>query len=287
MKKTNLGIDKILTISLPTRNDRKEKFNQKFSKLDSNFFQAISGLDIDIPKLINDKKLNNEFYDPMGAINKNVIACSLSHLKCWEIFEASKTDMCLVLEDDVVLTNSIFSTQTDIQTNEVIIQPSKFWNELWSQLESLEWDIVFLGKKEKYVDGIEKTSLFCEPFWGSGLWGAHAYLINKNSVSKLISDYQPIKYAVDVFLDKCGEKYKVFALKESLFRQETDIYLHDKDQPELVDSDTFHNKNRDGKFTNVKVDETVDSVEFTNYPQSSEYIGDKKWPPLIKAKFRL
>tara|TARA_R100000908_G_C3751916_1_gene146459 strand:- start:1886 stop:2749 length:864 start_codon:yes stop_codon:yes gene_type:complete len=287
MVKTKLGIDTVFCISLPTRNDRKEKINQRFGKLDFNFIEAIHGSDIDTSKLISDNKLNSEFYDPMGAINKNVIACSLSHLKCWEIFESSQTDICLILEDDVVITQDVFTSETDLETNEVIIQPSKFWKEMWTQLESLDWDIVFLGKKEKYVDGIDKTPLFCKPFWGSGLWGAHGYLINKDSVSKLIKDYQPIKYAIDVFLDKCSEDYRVYALKESLFRQETDIYLHDKDQPELVDSDTFHNKNRDGKFTNVKVDEIVDSVEFTNYPASSEYIGNKKWPPLIKAKFRL
>ena len=285
MVKTKLGIDRVFCISLPTRNDRKEKINQRFGKLDFNFIEAIHGSDIDTSKLISDNKLNSEFYDPMGAINKNVIACSLSHLKCWEIFESSQTDICLILEDDVVITQDIFTSETDLETNEVIIQPSKFWKEMWTQLESLDWDIVFLGKKEKYVDGVDETELFCKPFWSAGMFGGHSYMLNKKSIKKLISSYKPIQYAADVYLDMMSEKMNVYALKKSLFRQRTDIYLHDKKLYHKVDSDTFYNQYRKEKFTEVRVDETVESIEFINYPVSPEF-DKKRWPPLIKAKLR-
>lgn len=285
MIKTNLGIDRILTISLPTRFDRKEKFNQRFGKLNFSYVEAVSGSDIDIPKLISEGIINKEFYDAFGAINKNVIACSLSHLKCWEIFELSKTDTCLIFEDDVVTTRNLFTSRTDTKTNEITIQPSKFWNEMMNQLEELDWDIVYLGKKKKYVDGIDKTPLFCEPFWSAGLFGAHAYLLNKKSISKVIQGYKPVKYPADIYLDVLIEDMNVYALKESLFRQETDIYLHDKPDLTKVDSDTFHNENRKSNFTKVKVDSIVESVEFTNYPESIEY-DKKRWPPLIKANLR-
>ena len=44
------------------------------------------------------------------------------------------------------------------------------------------------------------------------------------------------------------EEMNVYALKESLFRQETDIYLHDTIDLKKVDSDTYHNDNEQGNF---------------------------------------
>ena len=115
------------------------------------------------------------------------------------------------------------------------------------------------------------------------MFGAHSYLINKKSVKKLIKRYKPIQYAVDVFLDLMIEEMNVFALKESLFRQDTDIYLHDRVNIDKVDSDTFHNN--EYKLTKVQVDDTVESVDFINYPNSNEYT-DKRWPPLIRLNLR-
>ena len=284
MIKTKLGIDKILTISLKKRQDRRDKFNDRFSTLDFSFVEAINGSKLDIPKLIKKKIVSKVQYDPMGSVNKNVIGCSLSHLKCWELFEKSEGETCLILEDDVVITKPLVDIRTNEQ-NEVVVETSEFWNEIWEQIQSLDWDVIYLGKKERFVDGVDVTSLFCKPFWMSGMFGAHSYLINKKSVSKLIKKYKPTKYAIDVFLDLMIEEMNVFALKESLFRQETDIYLHDKPNLKKVDSDTYHNDNDKGNFTKVKVDDSVESVEFINYPNSKEYT-DKRWPPLIKLNLR-
>ena len=63
MIKTKLGLDRILTISLPRRQDRKEKFNQRFGKMEFNYIDALCGMDISIPKLISEGIVNNEFYD--------------------------------------------------------------------------------------------------------------------------------------------------------------------------------------------------------------------------------
>ena len=301
MKKTNLGIDKIYTINLPERKDRKEKFIERFSTLDFSFVEAIRGEDIKIPKLIKKGIVSKQFLDPGGSINKWIVACALSHIKVWEEFKSSKKNTCLVFEDDVVISRDINKniTETITEENKVIARPPQYWNELFYQIQDLDWDIIFLGKKERYVDGTsvnklqpQESPLFCIPFWSSGLWGAHSYMINKKSVTKLLKKYKPIEYSVDVFLDLCNNSnlrdMKVFALKESLFRQETDIYIHDKnDWIAKLDSDTLHNRDGLKKFTTVKVDETVDSIEFINYPSSSEYTGEMRWPPLIRAKFRL
>ena len=262
MIKTDLGIDKIYVINLPKRKDRREEFDITFGKLIYEYIQAISGDEVNVKELIKQKRVSKYFYDPAGSVNKNVIACNLSHLKVWETFLESKEDVCLVFEDDVVFTEEIFLTTTSMETNEAVITPTKFWNDMMSQLDTLDWDIAFLGKKQEYVNGIDKTELFCKPFWASGLFGGHAYMLNKKSIRNLILKYRPIKYAADVFLDMMIDEMNVVALKKSLFRQRTDIYLHDKKLLHKVDSDTFYNEYREEKFTEVRVDDTVESIEF-------------------------
>lgn len=286
MIKTNLGIDKIYVINLPKRKDRRDEFDDTFGKLIYEYIDGISGDEINVKELIKNKRVSKYFYDPAGSVNKNVIACNLSHLKVWETFLESKEDVCLVFEDDVVFTEEIFLTTTNLETNEVINTPTPLWNDMMSQLDKLDWDIVFLGKKQEYVNGIDKTPLFCEPFWAAGLFGGHAYMLNKKSIRNIILKYRPIKYAADVFLDMMIGQMNVFALKKSLFRQRTDIYLHDKKLLHKVDSDTFYNDYREEKFTEVRVDDTVESIEFINYPESPEF-DKKRWPPLIKAKLRV
>ena len=281
-----MGIDKIYVINLPKRKDRREEFDTTFGKLIYEYIEAIPGNEINVKELIKQKRVSEYFYDPAGSVNKNVIACNLSHLKVWETFLESDEEVCLVLEDDVIITEEIFLTTTSIETNEAVITPTKLWNDIMSQLNTLDWDIAFLGKKQEYVNGIDKTELFCEPFWASGLFGGHAYMLNKKSIRNIILKYRPIKYAADVFLDMMIDEMNVVALKKSLFRQRTDIYLHDKKLLHKVDSDTFYNEYREEKFTEVRVDDTVESIEFINYPVSPEF-DKKRWPPLIKAKLRV
>ena len=283
MIKTKLGIDEILTINLPKRKDRKKSFSERFQTINFDFISAVDGTKLDIKKLIKAGKIGQTQFDPQGSTNKYVIGCGLSHLNAWEKFNKSKSETCLILEDDAYNTKKIIEVTTDLNTNEVVANPSQFWNEILDEIKELNWDIIYLGKKEQYVNGEDVTNYFCKPFWSSGMFGAHSYLINKKSVKKLIKKYKPIQYAVDVFLDLMIEEMNVYALKESLFRQETDIYLHDIVNMDKVDSDTFHNN--EYKMTKVQVDDSVESVDFINYPNSNEYT-DKRWPPLIRLNLR-
>ncbi len=286
MIKTKLGFDNIFVINLKHRKDRREMFDNRFSGVEYDYVDAIGGVDLDIPKLIKDKVVSEYMYDPACNMNKNIVACGLSHLKTWKKFVKTKNDVCLVFEDDVFYSKPIIRPEYDMENSETIMKTTHDWNEMMNQLDTLDWDIVLLGQKERYVDGVDKTPLFCKPFWASGKFGAHSYLINKKSAKRLIKESKPLKYVSDVLLHMMIDKMKVYALKESLFRQDSDIYQHDLKRPESIDSDTFHNNYRGAKFTEVKVDETVHSVEFINYPASKEYDGDKRWPPLVKVRMR-
>ena len=246
----NLGLDKIYVLNLPRRYDRRERFDKLFEGLDFHYINAISGGDLNIKELINQKHLNPYFLDPDGAVNKNIIGCSLSHFKCWETFSSTKLDTCLILEDDVYTTDELIKGDST----------SDYWNDIKSEIDELDWDIIFLGKKTKEVECESVSSLFCETSYGEGLFGAHSYMVNKKSVKVLMEKYKPITYAVDVFLDLM-EELNIFTLKKSFFRQRTDIYLHDKNQPKKVDSDT----RSVGKYKTIKVDESVHSVEMVNH----------------------
>ena len=262
----NLGFDKIFVINLPNRPDRREKFDELFNGLEYHYINAISGVDVDLKRLIGDKTLSTSFYDPDGTLNKNVIGCSLSHLKCWETFQSTQMETCLIFEDDVHYTKNIIDGTTT----------SKHWNDIKDEMDGLDWDIIFLGKKTKEVEGKSVSNSFCKPKWGAGLFGAHSYVINKKSVGRLIEKYKPIQYAVDVYMDMLLDDMNIFALKKSLFRQHTDIYLHDKKQPEKVDSDTFYNGSRLGQYKIIKVDNSVHSVEL---------VTDREG--LVKLNFKL
>jgi glycosyl transferase family 25 len=278
MKKTDLGIDKIYVINLPKRQDRRDEVESELSRLEYHYINAIDGMEIDIPKLILNGTLNESFYDPKGMVNKNVVACALSHRKSWETFVDSQEETCLILEDDVFTTRPILKDSY----SENYDKPSEFWDDMMFQLGGLDWDVVYLGKKTQYVDGIDTTPLFCIPFYGAGGWGAHSYLINKKSAKKLLKLYNPIKYAVDVFLDVMIDELNVYSVKESSFRQRGDIYI-EKKLPEKVDSDTFHNSYYKGSITSTHVDNTVESTEFTNYRESVDFEEGRGF---IKLNFR-
>ena len=262
----NLGFDKIFVINLPNRPDRREKFDELFNGLEYHYINAISGVDVDLKRLMGDKTLSTSFYDPDGTLNKNVIGCALSHLKCWETFQSTQMETCLIFEDDVHYTKNIIDGTTT----------SKHWNGIKDEMDGLDWDIIFLGKKTKEVEGKSVSNSFCKPKWGAGLFGAHSYIINKKSVGRLIEKYKPIQYAVDVYMDMILDDMNIFALKKSLFRQHTDIYLHDKKRPDKVDSDTFYNGSRLGQYKIIKVDNSVHSVELVTEREG-----------LVKLNFKL
>jgi len=245
---------KAYVISLPNRNDRRSNIASSLDWLDYTFVDAVHGSDIDTKALIHSGVLNESFYDPSGLVNKNIIGCSLSHIKAWLKFKESGEDIGLILEDDAVYT------------------PSFKLSQLQSEIDTLKWDAIYLGKKEKYITGIKETEHISRVLYGHGCWGAHAYLINKYSVDKLITKYQPIKLAVDVFIDHMTDELDIFTVNQSQFRQRG-YDLISRITPN-EDSDTDFNIKH---LTSMKVDEIVESIEVSNYKDHKDYIPNRGW----------
>jgi len=111
MNNLKLGFDKVYVISLPKRQDRRERVKRLLNGIDFEFIDAIDGYkDIDIQELIETEELSTEFKDPVGLITKGIVGCALSHKKAWKRFLDSKKDISAVFfEDDFTMTTDIFT----------------------------------------------------------------------------------------------------------------------------------------------------------------------------------
>jgi len=269
---TDIGFDKTYVINLKSRQERRDKMEKTLRGLDYEIVDAIDGQKLKVRKLIKDGLLNTEYYDPNGVLTRNIIGCSLSHIKAWKKFLKSGLDTCLILEDDIFLTREIVRNQMDPEFGNPRIE----FQTLLDEINSLnDWDVVFLGKKTQEVPGEKVTENLVIPKFGVSRYGAHAYVINKNSVKKLLDKYVPISYAVDIFLEEEISKLKVFSVSRSFIRQHGDLIdelnLSSPIEKNNPDSDTFWNLYNENKLTTCAVDDIVESVKFTNYPKDSNF----------------
>ena len=107
----------------------------------------------------------------MGAIG-----CYLSHIKTWQKILNTNCKYGLIFEDDIEFNNYI---SEDIICNYISRLPN-------------DWDILLLNKNRvtmyKVHDNLYKVKKFiC----------LHSYVVNKNSVSKMINNITPINQQID------------------------------------------------------------------------------------------
>jgi len=269
---TDIGFSRTYVISLKSRQERRDEMEKTLRGLDYEVVDAINGQRLKVRKLIQDGLLNKEYYDPNGVLTRNIIGCSLSHIKVWKKFLKSGLDTCLILEDDIFLTREVVRNPMDSEFG----KPRFEFQTILDDINSLdEWDIVFLGKKVLEVSGKKVTENLVIPEFGVTRYGAHAYVINKNSVKKLLDTYVPISYAVDVYMEREISNLKVFSVARSFIRQHGDLIdelnLNSPIEKNNPDSDTFWNLYKESKLTTCAVDDIVESVKFTNYSKDSNF----------------
>ena len=280
MNNLKLGFDKVYVISLPRRLDRRERVNRVLNGIDFEFVDSIDGYrDIDIKELIKNKELSTEFKDPVGLITKGIVGCALSQKKAWKKFIDSKEDTGLFFEDDLMMTKDIFRQPPgQLVTKET--QYTQYYTDLLNEIDSIkDWDVIFLGRKQLAYPGDMITKHIVRPIFGQSGWGAHSYVLNKRSAKKLLKQYTPIEYAVDVFLETKIFDGTCYGVSPSLFRQESDLLMYGKYEVNdtEIDSDTFNNQlesgQRDPQTTTYAsfggyVENFVESCKFTNFDGS-------------------
>jgi GR25 family glycosyltransferase involved in LPS biosynthesis len=232
MKKHNtLGFDKIYVINLERRLDRKTKLIKENPNLDFTFIDAIDGKNLTQSELLDKKLINTSFYDPSGMVTMGVFACALSHKKAWDQALIDGVDNALFLEDDIYLPEKLNTLNS--------LTPK--YQEMFNEFQSVDYDILFLGKKTPTQHGINIGKYLTVPRYNSNHNGAHAYSVNKETLKYISSNYLPIKYAVDVYLEQFYITHKVVTTRNSIIRQ-----VSDNEDPMLADSDTFYNDFREG-----------------------------------------
>ena len=230
-KHNTLGFDKIYVINLKRRLDRKTTLIKENPNLDFTFIEAIDGKNLTQNELLENNLLNSSFYDPSGMVTMGVFTCALSHKKAWDQAILDGVNNALFLEDDIFLTENLNTVNNF----------TPFYQDLFNEFQEIDYDILFLGKKTHSQSGMNIGKYLTIPRFNSNHNGAHAYVVNKETIQNLSDNYLPIKYAADVYLEQFYNTHKVLTLKTSIIRQSSDIL-----DPSSADSDTYYNDFREG-----------------------------------------
>jgi len=231
-KYSTLGFDKIYVINLKRRLDRKKSLIDSFPTVDFTFIEAVDGKDLNQEQLLEDKILNSSFFDPNGMVTMGVFACALSHKKAWDQALSDGVENALFLEDDVILHKQVLN-KNNIFTDE--------YSKIINEIENSDYDLIHLGKKKEYNDGLNVGKYLTIPTPGSNWEGAHSYAATNNMLQVLTNKVLPIKNAADVYLEQFYNTHNSFTIKNSIFLQISDL-----SDSSVSDSDTFFNEFRKG-----------------------------------------
>jgi len=135
-------------------------------------------------------------------LSNGAIACSLSHLKAYNFFLASQDKCCFIIEDDVILPNSInerlIELELNIHDDEVILlYYTSFHKCYFSKINSINLQY---GQLVYPMDISHPIT-------------AAAYIIGRKAAEKLVNTILPIKAAADswsyFYEKKCFSSFRV------------------------------------------------------------------------------
>lgn len=174
-------------INLDYRKDRLERFKRTYNlkNIKCSLVKAIDAKKIDIEKLKKknligeyglstlkqNKRIHHHQFNTMGAIG-----CYMSHIKTWEKILNSKCKYGLIFEDDIEFNNNMTE---DIIYNYISKLPN-------------DWDILLLNKNRVTMYNIKDNLYKIKKFLC-----LHSYIVNKNSISKMIKEILPINQQID------------------------------------------------------------------------------------------
>jgi GR25 family glycosyltransferase involved in LPS biosynthesis len=194
---------RIKCINLERRNDRKQKIESLFTKLNLannvDFYKAIDGQTLQATEEIINMFTGNDF-----GTRRSFIGCALSHYNIWQQLSNDQTfDRYLIVEDDIEIDNHF---KYKLNRANIIMQNME------------QYDILYLGytmyrkSKEIYNEKIKTSKIKVEPM-DTNLYigGYFGYIITKSGANKLLKfikengikhgiDYLPLKYGKEIGL---------------------------------------------------------------------------------------
>lgn len=109
------------------------------------------------------------------------LGCALSHLRCYEVFLASKADWALILEDDAELPEKL----------------TALLDKLSEHASSWGLDAFNLGPVRKFVLGKPRQVLGYRIVDPVRIWNAHAYLVNRSAAASMLVHNMPVRFMAD------------------------------------------------------------------------------------------
>jgi GR25 family glycosyltransferase involved in LPS biosynthesis len=188
----NKYFDKIYCINLEHKQDVWKKVKRVFDKnaIEVERFEAINGLTIsdkefnNLLNKYNPNRLTGENASQNGLIeNKNSLGCLLSHLEVIKKAKLNNYKRILIFEDDVIL--------------------SKEFNKRISQINKLDWSIIYLGASQFNWTGIEEKDEF---YLCKNTLGTFAYAIESSMYDDIINLLETKRKSVDNLLSELQDR---------------------------------------------------------------------------------
>ena len=185
---------KILIINLKKSTDRKHNIEQQLKQLNISNYEFIEAID--------GKELNRHLYDTTKAekmlfkrINRSrpllntEIACTLSHIKAYERC-LELQERCIILEDDVILTNQFYPINIDNEYDLVyfgywLFKENNFKCKTVLEKYTNELDTFYRPNIETII--IDNKEYYKMPV-GHIVYGAYAYSPSLELCHKLLSN---------------------------------------------------------------------------------------------------
>jgi GR25 family glycosyltransferase involved in LPS biosynthesis len=209
MSKVLNFFDDAYYINLDSRVDRKERFEEqmkdvgvhvnRFSAINPNINNLPSGI---VEILTSQEPMKEEYRNHLYRTTAAKVGCFLSHQTIVKDAKARGLNNILIFEDDC-----LFFPEWKSEITKVI-----------EDLKILDWDVIYFGGELNYdatriTDNVHLAT--------RGVWGAHAYAVNKKCFDPIINIDINRCWMIDLFLVHYAEQAKFLVTKQLLVGQES------------------------------------------------------------------
>ena len=260
----NVTIDSIHCINLKRSPDRKKLIDKESKKIGKkiNIFEAIDG---DIHSRYQQNKLHPNgfsiFSHSLRFIFKpRTIACATSHMMLLKSLKKNNENV-LILEDDIIVKDDNFIDSFQKITNDLPIN----------------WDIIFFNpdsysNKDYLIDlnrnfyYVRKTTF---PFNNPVKLGAYCYLVNKNSIHKIIK--HSITCHFDILLTKIN--LNIYLTKQNFIEHNFNLPSTRVNLPSIIKD--INNQNKLKEMSKYCIDKVNNNVTIEEEATQINKVYDK------------
>jgi len=183
-------------ITLERRKDRWKRFQDQpgIRNMNVKRFIGVDGKTIDIKKdkrvatltkrtIIHKTRRSHEELDSAGGVG-----CALSHIAIWQWMVDNNQELCLVMEDDAVITDTFVQDGNKCIADSFILKDPKRWD-LWVIGATCEG--LSRIPQEPANSGLLRTDAFMM---------THCYVITLRTAKKFLEDVYPIHCHIDFWM---------------------------------------------------------------------------------------